>query len=111
MLTLSHINCERTLADLTTSKGHVNGVLALLGGFVGAAIAAVTLVLNGARHRVLIPCRVHDHHFHLSNTSTLEKQEETQLNTPCGLMLQLAAQTYITCCVHIKVSGLVSNIS
>ncbi len=69
-LTLSHGDREGALADWTTGEGDVDGVLALLGGFVGAAVAAVALVLDVASHRVLLASGVHDHHLHLANTST-----------------------------------------
>lgn len=68
-LTFSHVDGEGALADLATCKGDVDSVLALLGGFVGAAVAAVALVLNVAGHRVLLACRVHDDHLHLPHTS------------------------------------------
>lgn len=72
-LTLSHVDCIWALGDLPASKGDVDGMLALLGGLVSAAVAAVALVLNLALHGVLLASWVHDDYFHLTNTSTLQK--------------------------------------
>lgn len=69
-LTLSHVDCEGALADRTTSKRDIDGVLALQCGRVRAVVATVALVLNGTRHCVLLAGRVHDHHFHFAHTSS-----------------------------------------
>lgn len=44
-------------------------MLAFLGGLVGAAVAAVALVLYATGHRVVLAGRVDDHHLHLADTS------------------------------------------
>jgi len=67
--TLSHGDHEGTLADLPPGEGDVDGVLPLLDGLVGAAVAAVALVLDGAGHRGVLAGGVDDHHLHLANTS------------------------------------------
>lgn len=75
-LTLSHVDCVWALGDLPAGKGDVDGVLAFLGGLVGAAVAAVALVLDLALHGVLLASWVHDDDFHLPNTSTLQKHSK-----------------------------------
>lgn len=70
VLTFSNDDREGALADLTSSEGDEDGVLALLGGFVGAAVAAVAFVLDGAGDSVLLAGWVHDDHLHLTNTGT-----------------------------------------
>lgn len=68
-LTLSHIDCERAPTNLSTSEGDIDGVRALLGGFVGAAVATVSLVLDVASHCVLLASWIHDYYLHLTNSS------------------------------------------
>lgn len=67
--TFSHVDRKGTPADLTSSKGHRDDVLPLLGRFVGAAVAIVAFVLDGTLHCVVLARRVHNDHLHLAHAS------------------------------------------